>query len=309
MVCLKYKEKNIVCVKKSILFSLFYALAISFIILVMDKAYSLSNPFFPFELTKKEFLYKIFLLVLIISIIPTKKVRLIAYLTILSSSLFQFVHYEYFGKNIGPIEFYLFITNIDETFETLNNMLHVFVMPMLIVGSAFVLIYSIDTKLSNKLFKFKYALHVLLAALLLISVKVFYITNIQSAKVTHTNTTLLYPLTNRHSARNFFVSLDYYLFGILPKQLFNQKPSFPVLKQPKLIHTDLNRTVILIIGESLRYDFFSLNDNKLTPKLQLLQEKEKIHFKKVYSGGTMTHISVSVLINRLKFPGTQIQIR
>ena len=119
---------------------------------------------------------------------------------------------------------------------------------------------------------------------------------------------IIYPVANRHSARNFFVSMNYFLAGILPKKAFGTSLEFPILEKPKLLHYDLNRTVILIIGESLRYDVFALYDNKLTLKLQSLKSDKNFFHKKIYAGGTMTKVSVATLINRLKYPSTLQQI-
>jgi len=308
MVCLKYKERNFVCVKKSILYSLLYAILFSFVLLLMDKAYSLSNEYFIFEFTSKEFLNKLGLFGLLVSVISKKKVRISIYLLTILFSFFQYVHFEYFGKNISAIEFYLLGTNLHETMEVFSTMLGIVLMPLIIVLITFVALLFLDRHIATKAFKYKHGLTILLISLLVLNIQIFYVTNLKKGKLEHNQSKLIYPITNRHSARNFFASANYFLFGILPKKLSSSVSEYPVLEKPILMNRDLNRTVILVIGESLRYDTFSLHDNKLTPKLQSLKGDENFFYKKVYSGGTMTKVSVATLINRLKYPNGLPQI-
>ena len=308
MVCLKYKERNFVCLKKSIFYSLLYAVLFTSILLLMDKVYSLSNEYFIFEVTFKEFFYKLLLLGLLLSIIPQRKARIVIYLLILFASLFQYIHFEYFGKNINAIEFYLLGTNLHETIEVFSTMFGIVLIPLLIVTVAFWELLLLDKYIVTKTFKYKYGLTILLVGLLALNIQVFYVTNIKEKKLKQSQSKLLYPTTNRHSARNFFVSANYFIFGILPKKLSSSVANYPILEKPRLIEKDINRTIILVIGESLRTDTFSLDNNKLTPKLQSLKSDKNFFYKKVYSGGTMTKVSVSTLINRLKYPNGLPQI-
>jgi len=308
MVCLKYKERNFVCVKKSILYSLLYAFLFTLVLLFMDKAYALSNEYFIFEFTSKEFFNKLLIFALVLSLIPKPKARVIIYLLIIVVSFVQYVHFDYFGKNINAIEFYLLGTNLHETIEVFSTMMGMILIPLVIVVIALILLLLLDRYVAVKSFKYKHGLPILLVVLLALNMQMFYVTNLKTGKLKHSQSKLLYPTTNRHSARNFFISANYFLFGVLPKKLSHSGASFPILKKPELITKDLNRTVILVIGESLRYDTFSLHDNKLTPKLQSLKEDKNFFYKKVYSGGTMTKVSVSTLINRLKYPNGLSQI-
>jgi glucan phosphoethanolaminetransferase (alkaline phosphatase superfamily) len=307
MVCAKYHNKKILCIKKSILFSLIYAISTATIFIAMDILYATYNHYFLFQFHTRE-LWKVAGIILLISFIKQRKIRLSLLLTLLLFSFFQYIHFEYFGKNISAIEFYLFATNINETFETLNNMLKLLFIPLMLLATGIITTYKIDTYIGEKTFKFKFALSFLLLGLLYLSLQVFYLTNIKVGKLKQRQSKLIYPLTDRESARNFYVSMNYFLVGILPKKLFGNTPNFPILKKPPLIDKESNRTIILIIGESLRYDRFALYDNKLTPKLQKLKKEIPLYHKKIYSGGTMTKVSTSVLINRLRYPQGLTQI-
>jgi glucan phosphoethanolaminetransferase (alkaline phosphatase superfamily) len=292
---------------KPIYFNILYALAVTTIFMFADKTFSLSNEYFIFEFTLKEFFYKLFLLFMLISTIPKPRIRLTIFAVMLLFSFIQYIHFQYFGKNINAIEFYLFFSNINETFEALNNIIDIIYIPFAIIVSTAILVFLIEKWLKERLFSFRYGLSIFLVGIFFLNLQLFYITNMNSANLKQKDSKLLYPNTNRHSTRNFFVSLNYFLFGILPQKLFDNNISFPTLEKPKLISSDINRTVVFIIGESLRFDKFVLANNKLTPRLQTLKG-DKLFFKKVYSGGTMTKVSVSVLINRLKYPRGLIQV-
>jgi len=294
---------------KKFLVNVLYALFISGLLVSMDKCYSLINEYYLFEFTSKEFLNKMALLVLVISLIKRRRVRLAIYFTLLLFSFFQYLHFSYFGKDIGGIDFYLFFTNIHETFETLSSMMEILLYPLLLVTLVYWLIYLIDAKTSYLLVHFDYTVPLFLLSLLVISAKVFYLTNLHEGKLKHSDSKSLYPLSNRHSSRNFVISLNYFTFGILPQKLMHRRGDFPLLKKPKKEkNLESNRTIVLVIGESLRYDRFRLENNPLTPKLQSLSSDKRFFFKKVYSGGTMTKVSVSTLINRLKYPSSLAQI-
>jgi len=309
MVCLKHKKRNFICLKRSITYTLLYSILFSLILLFMDKTYSLSNEYFIFEFTSKEFFNKLLILGLVISLIPKRSVRTIIYILILLSSFVQYIHFDYFGKDINAIEFYLLGTNIHETMDVLSTMLGMLTIPSIIVIIAFALLMAIDRYLVVKSFKYKYGLSILFAGVLALNLQMYYVTNIKKGKLKHSQSKLLYPITNRHSSRNLFVSANYFFFGILPKKLSHKMANFPILKKPILVDSKIERDVILVIGESLRYDTFSLeNNNRLTPKLQTLKNDKDFFYKKVYSGGTMTKVSVSTLINRLKYPSGLSQI-
>ena len=294
--------------KREVLFNLLYSIGIAFVFMLMDVVYAMSNSHFIFEFTLLEWIKKMALVVLFISIISKRKIRLTFLLLLIFFSFFQYLHFEYFGKNIGGIEFYLFATNIYETFETLNTMLQMLFLPSFIAGGAFLLVYFLELKLSHYLFNHKYGFSIGILVLLFLGMHIFYLTNLKEGKkLEHTDSKRLYPMVNRHSSRNFFVSLNYFTFGILPKKISGKDSVFPSLEEPKLIEKDINRTIVFVIGESLRYDTFSI-ENKFTPKLQSLKSDKGFFFKKIYSGGTVTKVSISTLINRLKYPASLTQI-
>lgn len=294
---------------KKLFFNLIYALLISALFLFMDKVYMLHNSHFIFNFTFLEFFKKMFLLVLLISIFQEKAIRLSLFFILILFSFFQYVHFEYFGRNIQGIEFYLFFTEINETFETLGSMLSLLTIPLAIMIISTLLIYLIDKRFSKNLYYFKYVKLLFLTTLIGVNLYIYTIINIQHKRLSHFHTKWICPMTHRHSSRNFFISLNYFIFGIIPQKLCTSKSNHPPLKKPLLLHSDMNRTIILFIGESLRYDKFNMEqNNSLTPKLRVMKNNHSILVKKIYSGGTATKVSVATLINRLKYPKSFLQI-
>lgn len=297
------------------IFSIFnnaiYAILITIVLMLSDSIYSLYNSYFIFDLSVKEFFKKVFLLIFILSFIPRLKLRFTLLVIILLSSFFQYVHFAYFGKNIQGIEFYLFYTNILETFETLESMLSMVFMPLGILLFSGFLIYLVEKIFMNKLMTWIYTPYVIIVSVLAMNFYIYKLVHINTSEFTHFHSKWMYPMTHRYSARNFFISLNYFAYGILPKKFSLQTSSFPLLETPTIDkkQSDLNRTVILIIGESLRYDkTVPAQDNNLTPKLRDLWYKKLIHFQKIYSGGTVTKVSVATLMNGLKYPQGSLQI-
>ena len=291
-----------------LLHNIVYALVIAFIMMFMDKLFAYSNAYFLFDFTLKEYLKKLFFLVLLISLFPKRKMRLLVFLILVTFSLFQYIHFNYFGKNISAIEFFLLSNNFDETMHAFFTLYDIAIVPLGIVFLGFVVMVWIDKRFSDKIVQYRYAPNFFVVIILFLCIDVFYFTNLKEGKLKRSS--LIYPQIYNQSSRNFFVSLDYYLFGVLPKRVFfEQKKSFASLPKPQLLHKDMNRTIILLIGESLRADKLSLaKNNCLTPKLQSLKEDSNFYHKVIYSGGTMTKVSVATLLHRLKYPGSLQQI-
>lgn len=298
--------------KKPIVATLLYTILITLALMLADLAFAYSNEHFIFEITRKEFLNKLFLFVLIVSFIAKRKLRIVIFLLVVVVSFVQYTHFEYFGKNISGIDFYLIQGNVQEVVEIFSTMKQIIIWPTVIAITLFLVIYMIDLKLGVRTYQFKTGIYLFSICLFVISSQVFYVANLKTGEFSdrerHNDSKLIYPTTNRHSARNFFISANYFLFGIVPKKLINSGVEFAVLEKPKLIHNNVNRTIFLVLGESLRFDKFNLDKNKLTPKLQTLKNSDSFFFKKVYSGGTMTKVSFSTLIHRIKNQGGLRQI-
>jgi len=284
-----------------------YSLIMAFILLAADKTFSYFNEYFLYIFKTKELL-KNFFIILLISFIASSKVRLSILATLLLFSLLQYIHFQFFGKNITGVKFYLFLTNIGETFETLNEMLTITIVPLVITIAAFILVLFIDKLLNERLYHINYASHLLILVITILISQVVYVTHIRTGKISTSQTKLIYPVMNRHSSRNFFVALNYFLAGIVPQKIYGKDSQFPILASPDIVNTGLNRNIVLIIGESLRADRLALDNNHLTPRLQTMKGDERFYYNSIFSSGTMTKVSVAAMINRVQYPGLTTQI-
>ncbi len=293
---------------KAFTYNILLTLLISGVIILNDIIFSKYNTYFEFEFSSKEY-FRIFITIFFISFLKAKNTIKILLSFIFLASLFQFAYFQYFGKNINGIDFYLFFTHIEETFETFNTILPSMIVPLFISSIAFIISIFIVNIFFEKKKYFKYGYTLILLALIFLTTQTFYITNIKKGKLRNKESKLIYPMSKRVSSRNFFVSFNYFVSGILPNKIFHLKKSdFPKQNTPILINKNIHRDIYLIIGESLRYKNFKLN-SIYTPNLSTLQNNNDFfYFNKIYSGGTMTKVSVSTLINRLKYPSSLEQI-
>ncbi len=299
--------------KASIGYLLAGALLVAAIYSGMDLAYARYNHYFAFTLTPKEFWFKLYPIAVAILLIPKKALRKLFYAVTILFSLIDYIYFDYFGKHVSAIDFYLFFQNIGETFDALGAMSEIVAVPLMIAFSGIVLLYSVEHFLGEKAFHAKAVYYVILLFVAVWAVRVFYIVNIPHREAGHnargSDNKLLYALSERHSFRNFYVALNHFLFGIVPHKMRQNRTSFAILPPPEAIGCDLNRTIVLIIGESMRADTLSLEKgNPLTPNLQKLKNDKNFFCSTLFAGGTMTKVSVATLINRIKYPDTVAQI-
>ena len=103
-------------------------------------------------------------------------------------------------------------------------------------------------------------------------------------------------------------SLQYFVWGILPKKILGNVEQYPVASKPVINEVQPKRTIVLIMGETLRAQQLSIlgyQENNTTP---LLAKIEGLYSTSIFSAGTMTKTSVSALVNRMEFPGVTTQI-
>ncbi|MCK5826407.1 MAG: phosphoethanolamine transferase [Desulfuromusa sp.] len=126
-----------------------------------------------------------------------------------------------------------------------------------------------------------------------------------SGRITHHYMKKIYPRPTALSVTNFQRSFFCFISGVVPQKFFGSKQNYPVLDPPDLEEILPKRTVVLVIGESLRFDRLSLlgYDKPTTPQLDQLYADKEIYADWIYAGGTVTKTAVSVVLNRLKYPG------
>ncbi len=296
---------------KRVIPNIIYTLLVVLVLMMMDKSYALSNHYFVFNFTFKEFCYKLTPIALVISLIPKRRWRFVFFWLIVLFSLFEYIHFSYFGKNITAMEFGLISGNGGEIFDALKNMGKIFIVPVLITLSGFVLILSIEKIFAKRLYVYSKWYLLVGGFSLFLELQINYVLHIKlkdhTKSILNSESKLLYPVYHRHSSRNFFVVLNYYIWGLSSKQALQADEKHKLQMPPKLIE-DTNATIVLVIGESLRADKFSLKNNTLTPKLQILKDDLNFFSNTILSAGTITKVSVSTLINHANTPYAMPQI-
>ena len=291
--------------KNKILKSLLFITITTIILIGLDFFYSIYNNNYYFELSDKTFL-PAFIFSILISLIRKKLWRAIAIIGIVSSSLIEFLYFQYFGDFLQPIAFIQFFNNVHEVSESLIPSLPQMIVPILMCLFAYVSILAISNIFSKDLISFKYSSGIIILALVGNLIMTYaYIYN-SSGKLHHWQARALYPNKKELSLFNFNKSVNYLLVGILPKKIMGNLPSFPVNDKPSTYET-FDNNIILIIGESLRYDYMSLfgYKEKTTPVLDSLANIDEIDYKTILSGGTMTKTSFAVIMNRLQYPSME----
>ena len=284
-----------------------YTLLVAAVLMTMDKAYALINHYFIYHFTFREFFYKLVPVVVMISIIPKYRFRFLFLSLAVLASFFQYVHFSYFGRNITMMEFGLIAGNGGEIFDAIESMKGMFVVPLLIASGGMITVWMLEKYFAGKLFRYAKWYWILGGFFLFLELQINYVLHIKlkdhTQAIRNSESKLLYPVYNRHSSRNFFVVLNYYIWSIMPKQLLHAgEMQDDSVVPPKLIDNDADATIVLVIGESLRADKFTLKNNALTPMLQKLQNDPNLFANTIFSAGTITKVSISAMINYTNTP-------
>jgi len=248
--------------------------------------------------------------VLIISLMKSGRLRLFFLFSLFFSSLIQFLHYQYFGNLVQPISFYQFFCNVQEVTESYSAVIATSIVPLSIVVISFSLAVYANSRFQKNLFSLRFGTSALIIFLLYQGVWTYMHLHQDSEKLTQRYAKKIYPLAIAHSATNLQRSLFCFMTGIVPQKMFGKGEDFPILDPPEIQIVSPARTIVLVIGESLRFDRLSVlgYPQQTTPNLDQLQGSRSIYADWVYSGGTMTKTTVPVLLNRLKYPGASAQI-
>jgi heptose-I-phosphate ethanolaminephosphotransferase len=275
----------------------------------MDTIYAFYNPHYP----QVQFIgheSRLILFLLVLSLVRSIRIRLFFIFTLFTSSLIQYLYFQYFGDLIQPIAFSMLINNIHEVAESYFDVISTAIIPLLLVITAFFIAVRVNGWFQKKLFAPRFGVVVLLLFFSYQLVWTYSRFHQDTGRLDQKYALKIYPISIVHSAINFQRSFFYFLAGIVPQKIFGSTQNFPVLDSPQLKEPSPERTVVLIIGESLRYDRLSVlgYHRQTTPELDQLSAQKDIYADWVYTGGTMTKTAMSVVLNRLKYPGGTAQI-
>ncbi len=289
--------------------NLYYTLITTAVFFSGEMLYMLFNRNYYLMPDKRNIVYPlaIFLSLSIIKNLRLKSALIIAIMTFSAIHLF---HIQYFGNLIQPVAFMQFFQNTGEVFDSLYPELPSMIAPLVLCILTAAGLIFITRKFQNKTFTFPFSATIFFGALIIHALVIGNHLNSGLEKLPEKTARFIYPRPNRHSFENFMRSVNCFLTGIVPKLLSGSTETFPDLPPPSLVSASPDRNIILVIGESLRSDRMSLfgYDKETTPLLDSIATVEPFTHKKVLSGGTMTRTSFAVLLNRLKYPGSNGQL-
>lgn len=212
----------------------------------------------------------------------------------------QLNHVAYFGAPISPADIGKVTKELDEIIETGWAYIHDvwFVIPILIVcyGGA-IFVYKF---LFQKAKQIPFLMLIVACGLLSIKPIRAYRSNVIE---------FFYPSPTRHSLHNTLTSFSFY-FVSGNKISDTEKPSYYPYQVTKN-NFDTADNIILIMGESCRYDHMSLfgYHRPTTPFLDTLKHNPDFLYKPGISGGTGTAIALPIFTNLMREPGnTQLMV-
>jgi hypothetical protein len=177
-------------------------------------------------------------------------------------AIFTFIHhlfYSYFQRFATSADIYNFFTHIDETFETLIFMPHLFVLPTILFLTTMTILWLLKS----------------------IKIKSHYLTS----WIKYSGLILLIYIN-----LNSLMGLK--IVDAVLNLSYQKEPHLSELKTPLYPIREGEKNIILIIGESMKYD------NYVEQKLKKLG----FFYKKIYAGATNTDVSLPLLINNKTDP-------
>jgi glucan phosphoethanolaminetransferase (alkaline phosphatase superfamily) len=228
------------------------------------------------------------------SFIHNDKARLVTYLLLPFLTVIQRLHQAYFGAQIHPIEiWHLFIQFGDVTESFFGNLL-VFILPFslfagLVTGTLII------SRLDKNLLRIKYLGWVLFLVFLIEPYKT----------ITGGNDFGKQPSATIIESYNLYGSVSFFLTKILPLKLASGNIVASVhVDPPQAEESDIDRNIIFVIGESVRYHNMSLfgYERKTTPFFDAQKKDPGFHFRKTVASGVSTDVSIPYLINALTGP-------
>jgi len=303
-----FSLKKLYCKIQEPIKLLLKALVIYLLLFLGDYLFSLYNHnYIPSKLT--DFNRELYLILVAILLFKNYRIRVFLLGFILFTMLIEYFYFQYFGTYVQPIGFYQIIFNTKETFDVLADEINTMIIPVSIFLGLLISILILKRFVKIKSLRGNKVAILLLIAVSSYSIFVTYKgLHSKSGKLWHKDAKKIMPMPKVHSSANYARAFRYFLVGIAPKKIFsNEIKMFPALDKPKKKEKLEDNNIIFIIGESLRAKQLHMLGYKLntTPQLEKI---ENLVAKTVYSAGTMTKVSVSSLLNRVKYPGATAQM-
>lgn len=184
------------------------ALVVNFCFVAIEQVYRIYNDILAFNLTFVGFVEQFVIHLLLISIISRRAI-LIVYGFLLVLVWFQLLHFGYFGTWIFPLEYLLFFTQFQETYDTFITVTDIAILPTISILIAFLTIYKLINIYEDKRLKIRYLSMVLILFVIFIPARVY----VEDMRKGHR------PHVEHYAIKNTFNTVGYLLGSIIPKNL------------------------------------------------------------------------------------------
>ena len=243
-----------------------------------------------------------YLVAFVSTLFISRKVIKSIYSFILISALVQYIHFNYYGTWIFPLEYLLFFTKFRETMQTFTTVLEITVAPIIIITLSAVLIFKLIDMMDKRRVGVPYLTVVLIFFLIFIPARVFI--DDHSKKGARPNMEVS-PFINTVE------TLGYFLGRVVPQKLSNSSgleqsvtDMSPILRD----RPDIN--IVVMMGESLTTKPMSLYgaNDATTPHLDKLKNDKNFLYQIAFASGVMTDISLPSFFNITYQPDSTPQI-
>ena len=198
----------------------------SLFLLIAEQLFRLSNPLLVFNLDSHKVIVQ-FAISFTLLLLVSKKAIQGLFTFILIFMFMQFLHFNYYGTWIFPLEYLLLFTKFTETLDTFSTVLEITVIPILIMLPTSLIVFFLLKKLNNQRVTLKYLSFVMILFLLFIPLRVYV--KKESKKGARPNIEV-------SAIVNGVETMGYFLGRIAPQKLFGTgNLSKNIVKTPTII--------------------------------------------------------------------------
>lgn len=282
-------------------YNLKFSLYLSAIFLVAEQLFRLSHPLLTFNFDFHKFTVQ-FAISFIALLLVSKRAIYGIFSFVLFLMLMQFLHFNYYGTWIFPLEYILAFTKFTETIATFSTVLEITIVPLIIIIPLAFSTFYILKKIDEKRLTIPYLSLVLILFLIFIPLRVY---------VKESSKKGARPNIEVSTVVNGVETLGFLFGRIIPQKISGKSrlgqavtPTPPIKKETP----DVN--VVVIMGESLTHSMMSLYGakDKTTPLLDKMS-KEPEFFKQIaFTSGIVTDVALPSFFNILYKPDSTEQI-
>lgn len=278
---------------KNFLPNILLSIVLTLSIFLPDLLFSYLNSNYSFNIELKD-LIAITILMIFVSFFNKISIN-ITFILFLILIFLELSNFNFFGSLIDPHAIILLFLESDEIYETLNETTLIFINPLLSILPSLIMLFII-----NKINYFNNSCKSKLKYIFIL----FLIFLPLKASLSITAERFM-PKLDSFSLRNIIFSSSYFLGKDLWDNLFIEKEhkKFLPYKVSK-IDSPKNRTVVLIMGESLNYKHMSLYgyEKNTTPYLSTLRKDKDFVYHKAISSAVYTKVSLPMFFNIQREP-------